>query len=373
MQPALTVSQLTAFLREILEANEYLWDLWVVGEISNFSRPSSGHRYFSLKDAGGVLRCVLSRDDMPARPSGRRPRRRSRVGLPQRGELSSCVISCGRGVGILAALRAEEAAGRRGLFDPARKRPLPPNAWAGDIADQGSAAVYQNVLARQWPLAALTVAPAVGRGRAAPRIVAACTPFAAGRLTLRSWRAARAASKACGRSTTARGARAVRSDSSRVRRRARNRQDDRGPGGGCAHRRRARRQARDADIGSWRGRCARPDNGLGSTVGSGGGRRARERRPHAHATEHPRPGREGTGGGFTAAGIAAGLGGTARLAGRGSSRQGAWRGWTHATLARGFAIVQDASTRKVVNSVRRAPPGHIAVSVADGTFFADIG
>ena len=46
----------------------------------------------------------------------------------------------------------------------------------------------------------------------------------------------------------------------------------------------------------------------------------------------------------------------------------------HATLARGFAIVQDASTRKVVNSVRKAKPGHhIAVSVADGTFFADIG
>ena len=53
----LTVSRLTALLRGVLEDN--FDQVWVQGEISNLSQPSSGHLYFSLKDAGAQLRCVL--------------------------------------------------------------------------------------------------------------------------------------------------------------------------------------------------------------------------------------------------------------------------------------------------------------------------
>ncbi len=67
MQPSLfasvqwTVSGLTKHIREALEADAELQDVWVQGEISNLSRPSSGHLYFTLKDSSASLRCVMWR------------------------------------------------------------------------------------------------------------------------------------------------------------------------------------------------------------------------------------------------------------------------------------------------------------------------
>ena len=52
-----TVSQLTALVRELLEEN--FEQLWVEGEVSNLALPSSGHIYFTLKDAGATIRCVM--------------------------------------------------------------------------------------------------------------------------------------------------------------------------------------------------------------------------------------------------------------------------------------------------------------------------
>ncbi|MGH2581305.1 MAG: exodeoxyribonuclease VII large subunit, partial [Anaerolineales bacterium] len=57
------VSELSRFLRELIETAEPLQDLWVQGEISNFSRPNSGHWYFTLKDKEAELRCVMWRTD----------------------------------------------------------------------------------------------------------------------------------------------------------------------------------------------------------------------------------------------------------------------------------------------------------------------
>ena len=69
MQPSLfasvqwTVSTLTKYIRDLLEADMTLQDVWVQGEISNLSRPASGHIYFTLKDAGASLRCVMWRTE----------------------------------------------------------------------------------------------------------------------------------------------------------------------------------------------------------------------------------------------------------------------------------------------------------------------
>ena len=54
-----TVTALNAYLRELLETDEVLQDLWVRGEISNFSQPRSGHLYFTLKDSEAAMRCVM--------------------------------------------------------------------------------------------------------------------------------------------------------------------------------------------------------------------------------------------------------------------------------------------------------------------------
>ena len=55
----LTVSQLTGLIRGVLEEN--FEHVWVEGEISNLAMPASGHLYFTLKDAGAQLRCVMFR------------------------------------------------------------------------------------------------------------------------------------------------------------------------------------------------------------------------------------------------------------------------------------------------------------------------
>ena len=61
---ALSVTDLTRYLRQLLESDEILRDVWVLGEISNLSRPSSGHVYFTMKDSGAALRCVIWRSAM---------------------------------------------------------------------------------------------------------------------------------------------------------------------------------------------------------------------------------------------------------------------------------------------------------------------
>ena len=54
-----SVSEVNAYLKNILDADANLQDLWVAGEISNLSRPASGHLYFTLKDSSSAIRCVM--------------------------------------------------------------------------------------------------------------------------------------------------------------------------------------------------------------------------------------------------------------------------------------------------------------------------
>ncbi|GAB4334997.1 MAG: exodeoxyribonuclease VII large subunit [Dehalococcoidia bacterium] len=182
MQPV-TVGALVFLLRDILEGSEYLSDLWVVGEVSNYTESRLGHRYFSLKDDTGLIRCVLFRDDMPGESLevGERVLVHGRVSVyPQRGELQFvCDFVRPEGVGILAA-RFEQLRQRldaEGLFDPARKRALPRFPLRiGVVTSPTGAAIrdIEDVLARRWPLATLVFAPASVQGdRAAPEIVAA--------------------------------------------------------------------------------------------------------------------------------------------------------------------------------------------------------
>ena len=127
----LTVSELSARMREVLE--ERFPAVWVEGEISNFKLYSSGHAYFTLKDVGAQLRCVLFRN------RARRIRFEPADGLhvlafgsvelyAQRGEYQLVVeLLEPRGLGALqlAFEQLKQRLQREGLFDPGRKRPLP--------------------------------------------------------------------------------------------------------------------------------------------------------------------------------------------------------------------------------------------------------
>jgi exodeoxyribonuclease VII large subunit len=59
-----SVSELTRYLRDLLESDDTLQDLWVHGEISNLARPTSGHLYFTLKDNTSALKCVMWRNSV---------------------------------------------------------------------------------------------------------------------------------------------------------------------------------------------------------------------------------------------------------------------------------------------------------------------
>ena len=67
--PRWTVTDITRYLRQLLETDPDLQGIWVQGEISNLSRPTSGHIYFTLKDSGAALRCVMWKSDAAAQIS----------------------------------------------------------------------------------------------------------------------------------------------------------------------------------------------------------------------------------------------------------------------------------------------------------------
>lgn len=185
---ALGVGQVVNFLRDLLESSEFLSDLWVVGEVSNYSKSTAGHRYLSLKDPGGVLRTVLFRDTMPglALKDGDRVLAHGHISVyPQRGDLQFvCDFVRPEGVGILAA-RYEELKLRleaEGLFDLGRKRALPRFPMRIGLVTSPTGAALQdirNVVGKRWPLAELVLAPAMVQGEyAAGQVVAALRDLA---------------------------------------------------------------------------------------------------------------------------------------------------------------------------------------------------
>ncbi len=172
----LTVSRLTALLREVLEEN--FEQVWVQGEVSNLSQPSSGHLYFSLKDAGAQLRCVMfkgSARNLKFRLSdGMALIVRGRISVyDQRGEYQLiCEYLEPAGVGALQAAFAQlkERLAGEGFFDERHKRPLPclPRR-VGVITSASGAAIHDiiNVLKRRFASLEILLYPVRVQGEGA--------------------------------------------------------------------------------------------------------------------------------------------------------------------------------------------------------------
>lgn len=148
----LTVSRLNALLRELVEDN--FMQVWVEGELSNFSIPASGHWYFSLKDADAQVRAVMFRAQnrlLGFTPeNGMRVVCRGRVSLyPQRGEIQLIVEGLEpRGVGGLQ-LAFEQLKNRlagEGLFAAERKRPLPAFPRVVGVVTSGTGAAIHDII-----------------------------------------------------------------------------------------------------------------------------------------------------------------------------------------------------------------------------------
>ncbi|MEW5941093.1 MAG: exodeoxyribonuclease VII large subunit [Chloroflexota bacterium] len=175
-----TVTRLTAHIRQTLESDATLQDVWVRGEISNLSRPASGHVYFTLKDAGASLRAVMWKTDaarhknLPLR-DGMDVEAHGRIGVYEIGgqyQLYADVLRpVGEGALYAEFLRLKAALEAEGLFDPARKRPIPDSPRRIGIVTSATGAALRdmlNTLRRRLPLAEVILAPSPVQGVDAP-------------------------------------------------------------------------------------------------------------------------------------------------------------------------------------------------------------
>ena len=180
-----SISQLTAYVKSALQMDPLLQDVWVEGEVSNFTRAASGHCYFTLKDERAALSCVMWRSQAALLPA-----------LPRNGEavLAHGTVSVYEARGIyqlhvdilqpagLGRLYLEfEALKQRlaeeGLFDEKRKRPLPVLPRRIGVVTSPQAAALRDILrtlSGRYPLADVLLAPTLVQGaEAPPQIVAA--------------------------------------------------------------------------------------------------------------------------------------------------------------------------------------------------------
>jgi exodeoxyribonuclease VII large subunit len=180
-----TVASLNAYIRELMESNETLQDVWVEGEISNFSKASSGHWYFTLKDSKAQLKAVMWRSNVAQHmfpPSnGEAVAVHGYISVyDQRGEYQLYADKLRPlGVGDLYAQfeRLKAKLDAEGLFAPERKRPIHSFPKLIGIVTSLDAAVFQdvqNVLRRRFPLVELLLSPTPVQGAdAVPRIIKA--------------------------------------------------------------------------------------------------------------------------------------------------------------------------------------------------------
>lgn len=176
-----SVARLNREARMLLEHG--LPPLWVEGEISNFSAPSSGHWYFSLKDRDAQVRCAMFRSAngrVAFRPKdGQKLLARGRVSLYEpRGDYQ-LIVEMLEDAGEGALKRQFEKLRARlqadGLFDPARKRALPTlPRRIGVITSPTGAAIRDilHILARRFPAAPVLIYPVPVQGEAASAAIA---------------------------------------------------------------------------------------------------------------------------------------------------------------------------------------------------------
>jgi exodeoxyribonuclease VII large subunit len=173
-----TISRLNREARVLLERG--LGSLWLEGEISNLSRPSSGHWYFSLKDEAAQVRCAMFRQRnllvrFPVR-DGSHVLARGRVSLYEaRGEFQVVVEHLEEAGEGLLRRRFEELKARlgaEGLFDSRHKQPLPRlPGRIGVITSPTGAALRDilHILRRRFPAVPVLIYPVAVQGEAAPR------------------------------------------------------------------------------------------------------------------------------------------------------------------------------------------------------------
>ena len=182
---SLTVTAVTLHIRQLLEQDDALRDLVILGEVSNWKRAASGHIYFRLKDAGATINAVMWKNAALAQAwlprEGDQVLAHGYVGVyPESGAYQLYVNRlqpAGKGqlYARFEALKAQLEA--EGLFAAERKRPIPASPQRIGIVTSADAAALRDilrVLTARWPLVDVIVFSTLVQGAEAPaRIVAA--------------------------------------------------------------------------------------------------------------------------------------------------------------------------------------------------------
>jgi len=150
----LSVSEITRYLRELFESDEILSDVWVQGEVSNLSRPSSGHIYFTLKDPSSALKCVIWKQTAWRLPltlqHGMAVEAHGAVGIYERDGQYQLYVDAirltGEGALYQEYLRLKARLEAEGLFDSERKRALPERPATIGLVTSDSGAALQDIL-----------------------------------------------------------------------------------------------------------------------------------------------------------------------------------------------------------------------------------
>ncbi len=174
-----TVTTLTRHIRETLESDVQLQDVWVEGEISNLSRPASGHLYFTLKDSGASLRCIVWKSAVSRLGGvvldGMAVSAHGRIGVYDAGGqyqlYADQVRPAGEGALFQEFMRLKSALEAEGLFAAARKRQAPVLPRRIGIVTSPTGAALQdvlNTLRRRLPLVEVVISAAQVQGVEAP-------------------------------------------------------------------------------------------------------------------------------------------------------------------------------------------------------------
>ena len=174
-----SVSELNQFVRNVIESEYRLQDIWVSGEISNLSIPSSGHMYFTLKDETAALRCVMWRPEvtrlLEVPQDGEAIEVHGNIGVYEAGGqyqmYADQIRVSGEGILYQEFARLKKTLEGEGLFDVEQKQSLPEFPERIGVVTSPTAAAYEdvlNVLRRRFPLTEIILSPTIVQGEDAP-------------------------------------------------------------------------------------------------------------------------------------------------------------------------------------------------------------
>lgn len=188
-QQVITVTQINEYIRVMMDGDRLLNQVAIKGEISNYKVYPSGHHYFTLKDEGGALRCVMFKGNtlrLRFRPeNGMKVIALGKISVfPRDGAYQLyCTALSMDGIGELyvAFEQLKIKLQSQGLFDPAHKKPIPPYPGViGIVTSSAGAAVHDmlRILHKRYPLTKVRLLPVRVQGAEAPGEIAAAIRYA---------------------------------------------------------------------------------------------------------------------------------------------------------------------------------------------------